>query len=144
MPCRARAAPCRLCDGRLCLASRYGGRAAWSGKGQTNLINYGIRFCHKQIFCHCSASLLKFTVRGTCDDICIINNHQAGVGSWCISAAMIRESKARLRCSPVLSAAEQVERPQLRGSLPGPCLAFIFNTLLPGGDKPSLSEVIAN
>lgn len=30
------------------------------------------------------------------------------------------------------------------GLTAGPCLAFIFNTLLPGGDKASLSEVIAN
>ena len=30
------------------------------------------------------------------------------------------------------------------GLTAGPCLAFIFNTLLPGGDKAALSEVRAN
>lgn len=76
-------------EGPLCLA----------GKGRMNVINYGICFCHKQIFCHCFAPLLKFTVHGTRDDICIINNCKAGMSWCCTSTAMIRKSRAPLRHS---------------------------------------------
>lgn len=67
--------------------------------GRINLINYMIRFCHKQIFCHCAASLVKFTVRGARSDICIINNCKAGMSWCCTSAAMMRKSGACLRCT---------------------------------------------
>lgn len=69
-PCRAGTAPGHRCHGRHGAASRARSvRSVWAGKGHMNLINYVVRFCHKQIFCHCSASLVKFTVRGARSDV---------------------------------------------------------------------------
>lgn len=62
----------------------------------------------------------------------------------CTSLAGIRAHRARPQHSPGVICGKAGGAAPAWGSQPGLCLAFIFNTLLPGGDKPSLSEVIAN
>lgn len=94
-PSRAGAAPSHQCPGLHSVASQARRVcSAWAGKGCMNLMNY--RIC----FCHCSASHVKFTVRGAHDDVCIINNCKARMSWCCTSEAMIRKSRARLWCSP--------------------------------------------
>lgn len=100
-PCQAGTAPRRRCHGQRGVASQARRVcSARAGKGCVNVINYGTLLCHKQTFCRCSVSRVKFTARSARDDIDIINNCEAGTSRCCTSAAGTRESRARPRRSP--------------------------------------------
>lgn len=103
-----------------------------------NFTNKRIHFCHE--YSVTALHVLKMCCARAHNGICgLITAKQEGAG-----AAPAWQRSGHREPSPGVICGKAGGAAPAWGSQPGLCLAFIFNTLLPGGDKPSLSEVIAN